>query len=250
MEMDGQTILLTGATGAIGAAIARRLAGQGARLLLHYGSNEAAATALVDEIGGEAVALKADLSDPKGPAALWRAAEAQAPRIHGLVNNAGIRTEMTVDADLASWQTYWATEMQVNFMAAADLTRAAIRHFRAHGGGRIVNIASRAGQRGYTADAMAYGASKAALLNLTKSVAQSFGHDGIGCTAIAPGWVRTPMAEEALARAGADAALGAIPSGKMAEPSEIGDAVAFALAPGNASLTGAVIDINGASYLR
>ncbi len=248
--LEGQTVLLTGATGAIGAAIGRTLAEQGARLLLHYAGNRTGAEALAAEIGGGALCLGADLADPAGPGDLWNRAEAAAGRIHGLVNNAGIRSEASVDADLQSWQNYWAREMQLNFTSAVDLTRAAILHFRANGGGRIVNMASRAGQRGYAGNAMAYGASKAALINLTKSVAQSFGKDGIGCVALAPGWVRTPMAEDALDDARRIEALAAIPTGAMAEPNEIGAAVAFALAPANIALSGSVIDINGASYLR
>lgn len=247
--LAGKTVLLTGATGAIGVAIARTLAAEGARVLLHYGRNRMAAEELAAEIGNRAVALPADLSDPQAPTALWQAAEALGP-VHALVNNAGIRSEVAVNAPLEDWQAIWAREMQVNFTAAVDLTRAAILHFRQIGGGRIVNMASRAGQRGYAANAMAYGASKAALINLTKSVAQSFGAEGITAVALAPGWVRTEMAEAFIAQHGEAAALAGIPIGRMAAPEEIGELVAFALRPSQASLNGAVLDVNGASYLR
>ncbi len=248
-HLDGKTVLLTGATGAIGMAIARALAAEGARVLLHYSRNRVAAEALAAEIGRAAAALPADLADPQAPTALWQAAEALGP-VHALVNNAGIRSEIAVDASLADWQASWSREMQVNFTAAVDLTRAAILQFRRIGGGRIVNMASRAGQRGYTANAMAYGASKAALINLTKSVAQSFGAEGITAIALAPGWVRTEMAEAFIAQHGEAAALAGIPIGRMAEPQEIAELVAFALRPSQASLNGAVLDVNGASYLR
>lgn len=248
-HLDGKTVLLTGATGAIGMAIARALAAEGARVLLHYSRNRVAAEALAAEIGRAAAALPADLADHQAPTALWQAAEALGP-VHALVNNAGIRSEIAVDASLADWQATWSREMQVNFTAAVDLTRAAILHFRRIGGGRIVNMASRAGQRGYTANAMAYGASKAALINLTKSVAQSFGAEGITAIALAPGWVRTEMADAFIAQHGEAAALAGIPIGRMAEPQEIAELVAFALRPSQASLNGAVLDVNGASYLR
>lgn len=248
-HLDGKTVLLTGATGAIGMAIARALAAEGARVLLHYSRNRVAAEALAAEIGRAAAALPADLADHQAPTALWQAAEALGP-VHALVNNAGIRSEIAVDASLADWQASWSREMQVNFTAAVDLTRAAILHFRRIGGGRIVNMASRAGQRGYAANAMAYGASKAALINLTKSVAQSFGAEGITAIALAPGWVRTEMAEAFIAQHGEAAALAGIPIGRMAEPQEIAELVAFALRPSQASLNGAVLDVNGASYLR
>ena len=250
MTLQGQTILVTGATGAIGQAICRALVAEGAQVVIHYGRNCDAAEALLAELGGRGCCLPADLSDPTGATALWQAAEAAAGRITGLVNNAGIRSEVPVDAPLADWQTVWDREMRVNFLAAVDLTRAAILHFRRHRGGRIVNMASRAGQRGYASGAMAYGASKAALINLTKSVAQSHGHEGITAVALAPGWVRTEMAEAFIARHGEAAALAGIPIGAMAAPQEIGELVAFTFRPSQASLNGAVLDVNGGSYLR
>ena len=250
MTLEGRTILVTGATGAIGRAICLALTAEGARVGIHYGRNKTAAEAILAEIGGGGFTLAADLSDPAGATSLWQAAEAEAGTLHGLVNNAGIRSEVAVDAPLADWQATWETEFGVNFFAAADLTRAAILHFRAHGGGRIVNIASRAGQRGYTSLAGAYGASKAALINLTKTVALSHGHEGITAVAVAPGWVRTEMAEAYIAAHGEAAALAGIPTGRMAAPEEVGEIVAFALRPSQSSLNGAVLDVNGGSYLR
>lgn len=247
--LAGQTLLVTGATGAIGQAICKALAAEGARVLIHYGRNHAAATALLSAIGGQGAVLCADLIDPAAPEALWTEAETHGP-VTGLINNAGIRSEIGVDAPMSDWQTVWDREFRVNFHAAADLTKCAIPHFRKHGGGRILNMASRAGQRGYSANAMAYGASKAALINLTKSVAQSFGGEGITALALAPGWVRTEMAEAFIAQHGEAAALSGIPVGRMAEPQEIGELAAFLFRPSQVSLNGAVIDVNGASYLR
>lgn len=248
--LDGQAILITGATGAIGQAICRALVAEGARVIIHYGRNRDTAEALLADLGGRGWCLPADLSDPQGATALWSAAETVSERITGLVNNAGIRSEVPVEAPLSDWQRVWEREMRVNFLAAADLTRAAILHFRQHGGGRIVNMASRAGQRGYASDAMAYGASKAALINLTKSVAQSHGHEGITAVALAPGWVHTEMAEAFIARHGEAAALSGIPVGRMAAPEEIGELAAFLFRPSQMSLNGAVLDVNGGSYLR
>jgi 3-oxoacyl-[acyl-carrier protein] reductase len=248
--LTGQTILLTGATGAIGQAICQSLAAEGARVVIHYGRNRAAAEDLLQSISGQGVILSADLSRPAGAAGLWDAAVSAEGRITGLVNNAGIRSEVSVEAPLAEWQAVWEREMRVNFLSAVDLTRAAILHFRAKGGGRIVNMASRAGQRGYASNAMAYGASKAALINLTKSVAQSHGHEGITAVALAPGWVRTEMAEAFIAEHGEAAALAGIPIGRMAAPQEVGELTAFLFRPSQASLNGAVLDVNGGSYLR
>ena len=248
--LSGQTILVTGATGAIGQAICENLAAEGARVVIHYGRNRAAAEALLHSMSGQGVILPADLSRPEGAATLWDAAVSAEGRITGLVNNAGIRSEVSVEAPMTEWQAVWEREMRVNFLSAVDLTKLAIGHFRAKGGGRIVNMASRAGQRGYASNAMAYGASKAALINLTKSVAQSHGGEGITAVALAPGWVRTEMAEAFIAQHGEAAALAGIPIGRMATPKEVGELTAFLFRPSQASLNGAVLDVNGGSYLR
>jgi NAD(P)-dependent dehydrogenase (short-subunit alcohol dehydrogenase family) len=249
MNLQDQTILVTGATGDIGRAICRSLAAAGARVLIHYGRNRPAAEALLADIGGKGVILSADLSNPAAPEELWQAAEAVGP-VTALINNAGIRSEVGVDVPMAEWQAVWEREFRINFLAAVDLTKCAVQHFRKHGGGRIINMSSRAGQRGYTANAMAYGASKAALINLTKSVAQSYGAEGITAVALAPGWVRTEMAETYIAQHGEAAALAGIPIGRMATPEEIGELAAFLCRPSQVSLNGAVLDVNGASYLR
>ena len=248
-NLQDQTVLVTGATGAIGQAICRALADEGARVLIHYGQNRQAAEDLLAGISGNGALLAADLADPEAPEQLWRMAEKLGP-VAALVNNAGIRSEVGIDASMQDWQAQWLREFRVNFHAAADLTKCALLHFLQHGGGRIVNMASRAGQRGYSSNAMAYGSSKAALINLTKSVAQSHGHQGITAIAIAPGWVRTDMAEAFIARHGEAAARAGIPIGRMATPQEIGELVAFILRPTQASLNGAVLDVNGGSYLR
>ena len=155
MNLSGQAILVTGATGAIGRAICHALVAEGARVVIHYGRNRDAAEALLADLGGAGWCLAADLSDAAAPQALWDRAVVAAGRLTGLVNNAGIRSEVAVDAPMEAWQRVWAQEMRVNFLSAVDLSKLAILHFRQHGGGRIVNMASRAGQRGYASNAMA-----------------------------------------------------------------------------------------------
>lgn len=249
-SLEGHAILVTGASGGIGAAIVERLAAEGARPIIHYGRDREGAEALLARVGGHGWIVQADLSTEQGPFGLWRGAVAAAGRVRGLVNNAGIRTEISVEASPEDWKAAWQREFQINFFAAADLSKEAIVHFKAHGGGRIVSIASRAGQRGYAAEAMPYGASKAALINLTKSIARSFGAEGVTAVAIAPGWVRTDMAEDFIAVHGKAAAVADIPIGEMASPSEVAELVAFVLRPSQASLNGATLDVNGGSYIR
>lgn len=249
--LAGQTVLVTGGSGGIGAAIAQQLAAEGARPVIHYSRDVAGAQRVLDQIGGQGWIVQGDLSQDEGPEKLWQAAlDLAGGRIHGLINNAGIRTEIPMDAPSAQWREAWRREFQVNFFAAADLCREAVAHFRQHGGGRIINMASRAAQRGYAADALPYGSSKAALINLTKSLARSVAGDGIVSIAIAPGWVRTDMAEQFIAQHGEAAAVADIPVGKMASPAEVAELVAFVLRPSQASLNGATLDVNGASYMR
>ena len=249
-HLAGRTYLVTGGSRGIGAAIVEALAKEGARVVIHCGRDTEKAEALLARIGGRGIALQADFTVPSEPTRLFAEAVAAEGRIHGLVNNAGIRSLIDISADLAQWHDAWAREMQVNFQAAADLAKAALLHFRAHGGGHIVTMASRAGQRGYMGEALPYGVTKAALLNLSKSIARSFGHEGVVSIAIAPGWVRTEMAEDYVATHGLKAAVGDIPIGRMAEPAEVGELVAFALRPSQASLNGATLDVNGGSYIR
>ncbi|NML76676.1 SDR family oxidoreductase [Rhizobium sp. S-51] len=248
--LEGQTILVTGASGGIGRAIVKALAAEGARPIIHFGRDRKGAESLNGEIGDSGFILSADLSSANGAFDLWAQAIDMAGRIHGLVNNAGVLSRISVEADPDEWRAAWQREFQINFFAAADLPREAIRHFKAHGGGRIVNMASRAAQRGYAADAMPYGATKAALVNLTKSIARSFGPDGVTAVAIAPGWVRTDMANGFIAKHGKQAAVADIPIGEMAEPEDVADLVAFCFRASQASLNGATLDVNGGSYIR
>lgn len=193
LMLEGKTVLVTGATGGIGEAIVERLASSGATPVIHFSRGKTQAEALLARISGKGFIVQADLSHPFGARDLWQQARAVAGDIHGLVNNAGIRSEVTVEAEPEEWDAVWRREFQINFFAAADLCKEAILHFRERGDGRIINIASRAGLRGYVGNAMPYGATKAAILNLTKSIARSFGPEGVTAIAVAPGWVRTEM---------------------------------------------------------
>jgi NAD(P)-dependent dehydrogenase (short-subunit alcohol dehydrogenase family) len=242
--------LVTGASGGLGSAIVERLAAEGASPIIHFGWNKAAAHSLLEKLGGRGHVVQGDLSLPTGPDELWRKSVAAARQVHAVVNAAGIRTEVGLNESLDTWHKAWRGEFQVNLFAAVDLSRSAILHFKENGGGRIVNIASRAGQRGYSAEAMAYGATKAALINLTKSIAKSFGPDGVTAVAIAPGWIRTDMAEDFIAKHGEAAAVSDIPIGAMALPQEVAELTAFVLRPSQRSLNGATLDVNGGSYIR
>nr|WP_320204024.1 SDR family NAD(P)-dependent oxidoreductase [Agrobacterium rosae] len=250
LSLAGQNILITGASGGIGQALVEKVSALGGHPVIHYSQNRSVAENLLSRLGGHGTLVKGDLGHPAGATKLWQEAISSCGRLSAVVNNAGVRSTTRIEDDLSEWQRAWETDLRINLLAPADISRAAVAHFREHGGGRIINIASRAAQRGYTEDHMPYGASKAALVNLTKSIARNFGKDGVVAIAIAPGFVRTEMAEEFIAERGLDAAVGDIPIGEMVEPSELADLIAFCLLGSQKSLSGATLDMNGASYLR
>jgi len=251
IDLKGKTILVTGGSRGIGEAIVRAVAGAGAKVLLHYGKSRGAAELIQKAIGPEICQLiQADLGDAAAARDLWHAASAAAARIDVVVNNAGIFEPIPVEAPLEDWHRAWAGVMQVNLYAPADLCKLAIGHFRAHGGGKIINIASRAAHRGDAPDQWPYAASKGALVAMTKTIARGYAKDNILAFTIAPGFTDTEMAYTGLDDAGVERILSEIPLGAMANAEECGALAAFLCSDHARHLTGATFDINGASYVR
>jgi len=250
LNLTGKVVLVTGGSRGIGAATVRTLASAGAQVIVHYGHSEREARAIVEALGEErAVALGADLSRPGVAVELFQEAAAWRGRVDVLVNNAGIAPSASVDDPPGEWSGAWAQTLQVNLVAVGDLCREAILHFRGRGGGIIVNVASRAAFRGDNPDAMHYAASKGGVIALTRSIARGYAAENILAYAVAPGWVRTEMAAGYLHDHAADIAR-EIPLGDVVPPEEVANTVAF-LASGLARhMTGATLDLNGASYVR
>ena len=205
--LSEQTVLLMGATGSIGTAIARELASEGALELLRFVTNRVKVEELAAKIGQEALCFAADLADPAGPTDFWSDAQSDSGRIHRLIDSAGVLSMSSIDDPLGHWPSTWSRDVQVNSLAAADLCRSAVSHVREYGDGKIINMASRAGQGGHRPDAMSYGATKATLINLTQSMAGEFGQDNVTATALAQGWIRTEMSEAFVAEHGEAAIL-------------------------------------------
>ena len=253
-DLDGKTVLLTGASKGIGAATAAVLGSCGARVVAHYGGDRAGAEAATAGIPEDRKLLvAADLGDLAAVEALWDAAEAWHGRIDVLVNNAAVM-DFTggVDAPLAHWDAVWDQALMVNVQAPARLMRRAVRHFLDTGGGSIVTMSSWAAQRGVTNPAtMAYGASKAAVRAATQSIARAYARDGILAYVIAPGVVRTRLSEQFAATQGGEAQISAnLASGEWVSPAELGRLVAFLASGAVPQLSGATLDVNGASYIR
>jgi NAD(P)-dependent dehydrogenase (short-subunit alcohol dehydrogenase family) len=251
LDLKQKVVLVTGASGGIGAACARAIVGVGGRAVLHDISSEGRLGRLADELGKTSChVVAADLSRPGAVPSLWTQALSWQGRIDVLVNNAGIYEPADVDADFSTWEHAWHRTFAINLLAPAHLCREAIRSFRASGGGIIINMASRAAFRGDDPDYMHYAASKAGIVAMTRTIARGFGRENITAFAIAPGFVRTDLNAAFFSKHGVEAAARDIPLGEVAEPEDVANMVVF-LASGLARhSTGTTIDINGASYVR
>lgn len=230
------TILLTGASRGIGAAAHTLLTAAGHKVI---GQSTAGKDGLI----------AADFAVPGAAAALWSEALEQAGRIDVLVNNAGV-FEAADLADEAAFTSAWARSLAINLQSAADLCRLAVLHFKAYGGGRIINVASRAGHRGDSPAHWHYAAAKGGMLAMTKTIARGYARDNILAFAVTPGFTMTGMADEYLASRGGDKLLADIPLGRVASADEVGEAIRWLATEAPPSLTGATLDINGASYVR
>jgi 3-oxoacyl-[acyl-carrier protein] reductase len=235
---DKPHILVTGSSRGIGAAIAQSL-GRSARVIGH-GTGEAP-----DRIA-------ADLAVSGAAARLWEEARDRLDgRIDILVNNAGIFEATPLDLEDDDWAAGWQRTMQVNLTASAELCRFAIRDWQPNERpGRIVNVASRAAYRGDSPAHWHYAASKGGMVAMTKTIARAYAAEGILCFAVCPGFTMTGMADDYLASRGGDKLLADIPLGRVAEPDEVAEAVRFLALTAPPSMTGAILDINGASYVR
>jgi len=229
-------IIVTGTSRGIGAGIAEALGGH---------------NVVGQSTRGGDPAVAADFNDPDQVTAFWWEAVGRlGGRVDVLINNAGMFEATPIEQGDAHWLTGWERTMQVNLTASAALCRLAVLHFREKGGGRIVNVASRAAYRGDSPQHWHYAASKAGMVAVTKTVARGYAAENILAFAVCPGFTMTGMAEEYLASRGGDKLLADIPLGRVAAVEEVAETVRWLAVDAPPSATGAVIDVNGASYVR
>lgn len=239
--MTQLTALVTGSSRGIGAAIAAALRARGVRVIGH------ATTAIDPET------IAANLTDPIAPSAIWDEALARSSlgRINLLVNNAGQFSANPISLSDIQWLDNWEDTLRINLTAAAELSRYAVKHWQAQQhGGRIVHIASRAAYRGDSPEHWHYAAAKAGMIGLHKTIARHYAAEGIMSYAICPGFTDTAMAGDYLASRGGAGLLADIPLGRVATPDEIAAMAVFCALDAPESMTGAVLDANGASYVR
>jgi NAD(P)-dependent dehydrogenase (short-subunit alcohol dehydrogenase family) len=253
-DLSDKTILVTGASKGIGAAIVRCLGKAGAYVVAHYGADEKGVLDATSDIAdSNKLILQSDFSNLDDVEKLWDAAERWRGRIDVLINNAAtMQWSGGFDQSLEDWDTAWDTTLQINVLAPARLLRRAAKHFAAGDGGTIVTISSWAAQKGVTnPDSIAYGSSKAAIHAATQTIARAFAKQGVLAYVIAPGVVRTRLSEQFAATQGGEQTItDMLAMGEWVPPEEIAELVAFLSTGKVRHLSGATLDINGASYIR
>jgi len=249
--MSNKTGLVTGASRGIGKAIAAAFAEAGARVVLHYNRNTVAAEETLASLqGGGHILVQADLSDPEAVSEMAEKVISEAGKVDVLVNNAGIYEEADIlELSYEEFREYFSNTMNTNLVGVANLSFLMIREMVSRGGGKIINISSRGAFRGEPF-AVAYGAAKAGMNSFGQSLAVALASKNVFVYTIAPGFVETDMTTEILESPRGDAIRHQSPLHRVAQPEEIARAVLFLAAESNEYMTGCIIDINGASYLR
>jgi 3-oxoacyl-[acyl-carrier protein] reductase len=254
-----RAILVTGASRGIGRAVARAFAREGDRVAVHHRDSAGLAADVVAGLPGHGhTVVQADLTDPDAVRRMVDRACAALGGLDVLVNTAGVFTAHPItEVSYAQWQAAWQETLGVNLVGAANVTWCAVQYMIRPGSGtaggtstgRIINVSSRGAFRGEPGQP-AYGASKAGLNAFGQSLARALAPHGIAVATVAPGYVQTDMAAESLQGPAGDEIRGQSPFRRVAEAEEIAAAVLYLASPQAEWASGAILDLNGASYLR
>jgi 3-oxoacyl-[acyl-carrier protein] reductase len=249
--MSERAILVTGASRGIGSAVARAFAAAGDRVAIHHRDSAGLAGEVLARLPGSGhVIVQADLADAGAVRQMVDAASAQLGGLDVLVHNAGVFVPHQItEVSYEQWQEAWQLTLGVNLTGAANASWCAVQHMIASGGGSIVNVSSRGAFRGEPRQP-GYGASKAGLNALGQSLAVALGPHGIRVATVAPGYVETDMAIEHLQSPRGAQIRAQSPFGRVARPDEVAAAVLYLASPEAEWASGAILDLNGASYLR
>jgi len=250
IDLHKNIILVTGATGGIGAAIVELLAEYGATIAIHYHKEKGRALDLAKKAGNNSKIFKADLSKPIQCVKLIKEVLNAYKKLDALVNNAGIYESSPISKNIDQWLKDWSRTIDINLTLTAVLCREAVRCFIKSGGGRIINIASRAAFRGEDKDHWAYGAAKGGVITLTRTIAKEYGKYNIKCFAVAPGFVKTRMIDDYIKRFGVKSIIKQLALNELTTPQDVAPAVLFLVSGYMDHTTGSTIDINAGSYIR
>lgn len=249
LDLTGKVVLITGASRGIGAETAIRFGAAGAKVAINYSRSESEANAVAAAIGERAMTVRADVADPAQVPAMIASVVERFGRLDILVNNAAIYDLNLFDGDdYVAWDRGWRRTFDLNVFGAANVAFLAMREMRKTGGGKIINVSSRAAFRGETEFAD-YGASKAALVNLTRSMARACAKDNIVTSCVAPGFIATEMAREQL-ETNYDDIVSQIPLGRVGTVDDVASVILFLASPLADYLNGVTIDINGGSWFQ
>jgi len=249
--LQNKKILVTGGNRGIGMAISTFLVEHGAIVAVHYNRNKSMADKLKKKFPDSIFLIQANLSDITNIPEMFKVVIDNLGSLDVVVNNAGVAINSGIDMQDEIWTNQWLDTMNVNLNAVGLICKKAIQYFIEKSiPGKIINISSRAAFRGDTAEYMAYAASKGGIVSLTRSIARAYGKKGIVAFNIAPGFVKTDMAQQFFDQYGEDTALDQIALNELTTPKDIAPFVAF-LASGLADhATGGTFDINAASYVH
>ncbi len=250
IDLQGKSILLTGASDGIGKAVADYCMEMGGKVAVHYNSNKTAAEALVAKHNNGSKAFQADLSEEHQVIRLFENVVADFGRLDVIILNAGVFLEQPMRLDTAEWLKIWKKTMAINLDSVGLLTKLGLDHFLAQGEGRFIYIGSRAVFRGETPEYLAYAASKGGLTSLARSVARSFGKQHIKSFVVAPGFTRTQMAESFIETYGEEKVLSEIALNELTRPEDLAPLIALLCSGGMDHATGATIDMNAGSHIR
>ncbi|HEV8660413.1 MAG TPA: glucose 1-dehydrogenase [Thermoanaerobaculia bacterium] len=250
LDLEGRVALITGASRGIGRETAFHIADAGARVVVNYNRSEREAGEVVAKIGeSRAQAVQADVANPDDVERLVTRSIEAFGRLDIVVNNAARYEENRFDRDdYEGWQEGWRRTFELNVFGAANVAFVAMRWMRANGGGKLINVASRAAFRGETEFAD-YGASKAALVNLTRSIARACAKDNIVASCVAPGFIQTDMAKPLIEKR-REEIVTQIPLGRVGTPDDVAAVIVFLASPMADYLNGVTIDINGGSWFH
>jgi len=251
ISFDNKIVLITGSSRGIGAATALRFAESGAIVITHYQKDVYNARQTFNKLPGSChMLLQADLSVPDDVKRLFDKVLKQKGKIDILVNNAGIYEETRWwELDYEEWQQHWKKTIDTNLTGMANLSFLVAKQMIAQGGGKIINVSSRGAFRGEP-NALPYGAGKAAMNSFGQSMAWALADKNVQVYTIAPGWVDTDMTHEILQSERGKAVAAQSPMNRVATPEELANAITLLASAGTEYMTGCILDMNGASYLR